>query len=70
MWVLSNELDYFKNEALKLFAANKQLRVENKLLAKTIRDYQIELDSCDLTLQKMKKRSLRQKYRQKEQRGV
>ena len=70
MWVLSNELDYFKNEALKLFSANKQLRVENKLLAKTIRDYQIELDNCDLTLQKMKKQSMRQKYKQKEHRGV
>jgi hypothetical protein len=38
---LSNELDYFKNEALQLFSVNKELRVEIKLLKNTIRDYEV-----------------------------
>lgn len=40
VWFLNNELDYFKNEALKLFSENKELRVEMKILRKTIKEYQ------------------------------
>jgi hypothetical protein len=61
MWFLSNELDYFKNEAHKLFSSNKELRISNKLLLKTIKDYEIELESFELTLQKLKRRSMREK---------
>jgi hypothetical protein len=41
VWYLNNELDYFKNEALKLFETNKDLRIEVKLLKKSIRDYEL-----------------------------
>lgn len=67
VWYLSNELDYFKNEALKLFEANNHLRLTNKLLTKTIKDYQIELESQDLALQKLKKKSMKQKSTKKAQ---
>ena len=40
------------------------------MLNKTIKEYQIELDSRQLTLQKLKKQSMRQRSKQRAQREV
>ena len=59
LWHIKNELDYFKIEALKLFELNKGYRVEIKLLKKQVKDLQIEIESQEMTMQKLRKKYMR-----------
>lgn len=61
VWFLNNELDYFKNQALKLFSENKELRVEVKILRATIKEYQSEMESKDHVLQRIKRKFMKEK---------
>lgn len=63
LWHTQNELDYFKNQAVKLFEENKNFRLQLKLLQKTIQDLQIDIYSQDLTMQKLRKKYMKEKFK-------
>ena len=60
IWKANNELDYFKTQTLKLFKDNKQLRLQQQLLKKKVKDLQEEIEISDMTMQKLQKKYMKQ----------
>ena len=66
---MNNELDYFKNQAFKLFEENKRGRVEIKLLKKRVEDFRNEQECLDVVMQKLRKKWMREKEGKSKEKG-
>lgn len=61
IWKLSNELDYFKTQTFSLFEDNRKLRAQVGALGQQLKDSQVEIESNDHTMQRIKKHYFKEK---------
>ena len=67
MWNLNNQLDYFKSITFKLYQENKEYRVRIKLMEKKLQGFVVEKDCMNVTMQKFRKKFLREQSKNKQE---